>query len=163
MISWAYFSPMPGRASSWSLVAELMSTSWAAEAVAAGFVCAVAELGCQMATPIPRNRTSARSTMRLMFLFIFFSPLGQVQSHNNRGVLVLLRSAIASLDGVGFGHVFALLRLSVVAATGLVIDAGIGVDPDHAVAVGRRGLLCGGLRGSRRGGRRRGCGSLRCA
>src|SRR5262249_61733453 len=77
--------------------------------------------------------------------------------------LILLGSAIASLDGVGFGHVFALLRLSVVAGTGLVIDAGIGVDPDHAVAVGRRGLLCGGLRVSVRGGRRRGGGAPRWA
>lgn len=59
--------------------------------------------------------------------------------------LVLFRGAIAGLDGVGLGHVFALFGLAVIAATGLVVDAGVCIHPNHAVAVGGRSLLSCGL------------------
>lgn len=63
------------------------------------------------------------------------------------GKLILFGGAIAGFDGVGLAHVFALLSFAVVARAGLVVDAGIGVDPDHAVAVGGRRLLgSGGFR-----------------
>src|ERR1700719_1508859 len=51
------------------------------------------------------------------------------------------RSVIAGLLSVGFGHVFALLRLAIPVRPGLVIHARVRVDPDHASAVYRRGLL----------------------
>src|SRR6201987_3693708 len=95
----------------------------------------------------------------------FVSPPGWVTTSPES--LVLLGSAVAGLDGVGFGHVFALLGLAVITAARLVVDTGIGVNPDHARAVGRWGLLGGGFCGSRRSGwrrsgsrsRRLGCGS----
>ena len=69
---------------------------------------------------------------------------------------VLLGRAVAGLDGVGLGHVLALLGLAVIAATGLVINAGVRIHPNHAVTIGRRSLLtrggfCGGIRCGRRG------------
>src|SRR3974377_591283 len=49
------------------------------------------------------------------------------------GELVRLRGLKASLLRVGLGHVLALLGIAVIAAAFLVIDAAVGVDPDHAL------------------------------
>src|SRR5271166_4172820 len=63
------------------------------------------------------------------------------------GELVRLRGLIAGLLRVGLGHVLALLGIAVIAATFLVIDAAVGVDPNHALLRRRASGGCGG-RGS---------------
>src|SRR5271157_2674929 len=66
---------MPGRTSSCSLVAELMSRRFLAGVdVAAGAV-DVLVCGCETATLTPRMRTRAASRIRVTFLFMQFSPL----------------------------------------------------------------------------------------
>src|SRR5262249_15119950 len=70
--------------------------------------------------------------------------------------LVLFRCAVAGFLRVGFRHVLALFGLAVPACARLVVDAGIGVNPNHAVAVGWRSLLLragGRFARSRRSGR----------
>src|SRR5262249_8620814 len=52
--------------------------------------------------------------------------------------LVLFRSSVTGFFGFLFGHVLALLGLTVPAGPGLVVDTGVGVHPDGALGVGRR-------------------------
>ena len=57
---------------------------------------------------------------------------------------------IAGFDGVGLRHISALFGFSVKTCAGLVIDARIGVDPDHdALFGGDVGCLAAGLRQER--------------
>jgi hypothetical protein len=47
----------------------------------------------------------------------------------------LFGGAIAGFLGVGFGHVFAMFGFAVPVRAGLVVNAGVGVDPNHAAAI----------------------------
>src|SRR3974390_2384996 len=55
------------------------------------------------------------------------------------GELVRLRVLKASLLRVGLGHVLALLGIAVIAAAFLVIDAAVGVGPNHSLFWRRTG------------------------
>jgi len=60
---------------------------------------------------------------------------------------VLACGVISRLDGIHFRHVFAVFGFAIAAASRLVIDAGVGVDPHDGVAGRRRRHLGGtGLR-----------------
>ena len=48
---------------------------------------------------------------------------------------------IAGANGIGLGHVFAAFSLAVMAAVGVVVVAGRGIDPNHR----RGGARCGRL------------------
>jgi len=60
--------------------------------------------------PSRKERMSAAETLRSFFLC----------------------GMVASLDGIGFRHVFSLFRLPVPASARLVIHARLRVDPDHS-------------------------------
>src|SRR5580704_4956553 len=120
--------------------------AWAFIAVPASGVC-LAVLAYEMVAVIPNDSSKASHMMRIECLFIDVLLLSSRDSSNRvsrkflRGYLFLFGGAETSLLSVGLRHIFALLGLAVPAGSRLVINAGVGVDPDHAGAVGGRGLL----------------------
>src|ERR1035437_5977989 len=139
MVLWEEAGPMPGSASSCSLVAELMSSRSALAAVA---VAALADDLAAWATAIPLIRLSAKSAPRILVMnflvMVVFS-------------LFLLSFFVAGRLGSGFGHELSSFGLAVPAAT-LVVDATVGVDPDLAAGLSGGDLRirsCGGCLGCR--------------
>src|SRR5580698_3671069 len=129
-----------------------------------GFVCAFiaapesgvcfAALAYEIDAVIPTDSSKTSNNMRIEFLFMTFSfrvhaipqtacPATPVT------VLFLLGCAVAGFLRVGFRHIFTLLGLPVPARSRLVIDAGVGVHPDHPGAVRGRSLLRRRSRGLR--------------
>src|SRR5215467_2754288 len=125
MIFCEYFSPMPGSASSCSLVAVLMSSRSADAAAAvllAGF-----DPPLTPARAIPLIRLTATKTMRIFPIrFLSISCLS----------LVFLRFLIASRLRFGFGHEFPALGLAIPAPT-LVVNPAVQVHPHLAAGLRR--------------------------
>src|SRR5262249_4542972 len=137
-IFWAYLSPMPGRALSWSSVAVLRSTRSAVSAV----VPAAADLpvacgkevgaGCEKAKETPSTAATTAHSMAFIILFILILSYP---------FLFFLSRAVAGLLSIRFRHVLALLGLAIPPGPLLVVNPRIGIHPNHAVAVGWRSLL----------------------
>src|SRR6266478_1552829 len=126
MIFCEYLSPIPGRASSCSLLAEVRSTRSAAGAVAAGVLFFEAPCGAGVRAMLrPASNASANIPTRMRALrFVRFMVPPQKY-------LVPLGFLVASGLRFGWGHELAVLCLAVELAA-LVVDPAVKIDPDLA-------------------------------
>src|SRR5271154_2426794 len=136
---------MPGSASSWALVAVLMSTRAPEGVAAALFELAACPPGRDIAGEMFKVAASSTNNSHAILVFIVrllkspdipLAPETVAPRTKSRNQLLLARRVITGPNGVVFQHVLSAFCLAVIAASRFVVSAGAKVEPQHAAAIG---------------------------